>query len=230
MILHDYNFYRTNIDRYIYSPGNEEPSSSVTEQVMKQVHEQASLSVPEQKTSSKTSQEEQEFTLRMSERESYNYITVETEQKMFHETLQRALEDLSKVNKKKTIKAQEDALRESQIILQKPLSMISCFNSSKIRILILDGIDMRWCTSIRSICNGCKNLRLVSMKKWFVPRLLNCDFAFANCPSLELVDIDWEDIRDDINCFMTFYESSPKIISASSFTFNVNTITLCQFG
>lgn len=108
--------------------------------------------------------------------------------------------------------------------------IIGCFsNCRRLTIVNLDGADTSKLVSIRSLFSNCMHLRQVSMRGWDVSCLRNCDFAFSMCINLDTIVIEWYNISDNISCFMTLFECSPKIISNTMFKFNINTDTPCPF-
>ena len=112
--------------------------------------------------------------------------------------------------------------------LYQRIKLIGTFSRSYLlNTLILDNIDTSKLFSMRSMCNSCYNLKYVSLKGWNVKSLINCDYCFANCPKLEIIEIEWENINSKINCFMSLYKTNPIIISNNEFKFNKNTSYPC---
>ena len=108
-------------------------------------------------------------------------------------------------------------------------SLIACFSlCNNLKEINLDFLKTENLISIRSMCKNCKNLEKISMRKWNVKKLRNCDFAFADCKNLKYIIIDWENINENINCYLTLYNSKPLIIS-DNFKFDINTKKPCEF-
>lgn len=108
--------------------------------------------------------------------------------------------------------------------------LIACFsNCHRLTVVNLDNVDTSRLVSIRSLFSNCINLRQVSMVGWDVSCLRNCDFAFSMCINLDTIVIEWYNISENVNCFMTLYECSPKITSNTMFKFNINTDSPCPF-
>lgn len=109
-----------------------------------------------------------------------------------------------------------------------PKTLTATFSyANSLRYLILDNLNTENLVSIRSMCSNCYYLEYVRMLGWDVKRLINCDFCFANCPNLLTVEIEWKHIRDDINCFLSMYNSPCVKVISEEFAFNKNTEKPC---